>query len=152
MLAWPPLEPIKVDRICTVVVLPDPFGPSRANVVPAGTSKSIPSSTTLSPNDLRSPETAMALGMPLPPVSAAPSAATRGKPAPARIHGGFTTASVAICNQCRYRRDLPQLLTFDHLDRVKTDGEGVAAPSAWGRVRRQFHTSGRRQRCQETEQ
>jgi hypothetical protein len=38
-----------VDRIFTVVVLPDPFGPSSAYTVPVGTSRSIPSRTTWSP-------------------------------------------------------------------------------------------------------
>ena len=38
--------------MCTVVVLPAPFGPSRAKTVPAATLRSIPSSATVSPNDL----------------------------------------------------------------------------------------------------
>ena len=38
-----------------VVVLPAPLGPSREKIVPAGTFRSMPSSTTVSPNDLRSP-------------------------------------------------------------------------------------------------
>src|SRR6266511_1836149 len=49
----PPSAPIKVERICTVVVLPAPLGPSSAKIVPSGTSRSMPSSTTWSPNDLR---------------------------------------------------------------------------------------------------
>jgi hypothetical protein len=39
----------------TVVVLPAPLGPSSAKIVPSATSRSMPSSTALSPNDLRSP-------------------------------------------------------------------------------------------------
>jgi hypothetical protein len=45
----PPSGRISVERICTAVVLPAPFGPSRANTVPAGTCRSMPSSTSLSP-------------------------------------------------------------------------------------------------------
>ena len=43
-----------------MVVLPAPFGPSRAKIVPSATSRSMPSSTTLSPYDLRSPPTMIA--------------------------------------------------------------------------------------------
>ena len=57
---WPPSNPIKVDRICTAVVFPAPLGPSRAKIVPSATSRSMPSSTTLSPKDLRSPVAAIA--------------------------------------------------------------------------------------------
>src|SRR6266542_2815805 len=56
----PPSGLISVDRICTVVVLPAPLGPSSAKTVPAGTVRSIPSSTSLSPNDLRRPTAAIA--------------------------------------------------------------------------------------------
>src|SRR4029450_3636150 len=52
--------PIRVDRICTMVVLPAPFGPSSAKIVPWATWRSMPSRTTLSPKDLRSPATAIA--------------------------------------------------------------------------------------------
>jgi hypothetical protein len=38
-----------------VVVLPAPLGPSSEKIVPSGTSRSMPSSTTWSPNDLRNP-------------------------------------------------------------------------------------------------
>lgn len=46
----------------TAVVLPAPLGPSRANTDPAGMRRSMPSSTVLSPYDLRRPaaETAAA--------------------------------------------------------------------------------------------
>jgi len=44
----------------TVVVLPAPLGPSRAKMVPSGTIRSMPSSTTLSPKDFCSPVTAIA--------------------------------------------------------------------------------------------
>jgi len=49
-----------VVRMLTVVVLPAPFGPSMENTDPSATSKSMPSSTTLSPYALRSPVTAIA--------------------------------------------------------------------------------------------
>src|SRR6266508_656128 len=52
---WPPSAPIRVDRMCTVVVLPAPLGPSSAKIVPSATCRSMPSSTTWSANDLRSP-------------------------------------------------------------------------------------------------
>ncbi|OEJ45727.1 hypothetical protein AR457_17840 [Streptomyces agglomeratus] len=65
---WPPMwmSPVpgsaetRVERIFTAVVLPAPFGPSREKTVPSGTARSTPSSTTLSPYDLRSPFAAMA--------------------------------------------------------------------------------------------
>ena len=44
----------------TVVVLPAPLGPSRAKMVPSWTTRSMPSSTTLSPKDFCSPVTAIA--------------------------------------------------------------------------------------------
>ncbi len=50
-----------VDRIFTVVVFPEPLGPSRANTVPAGTSRSIPSRTVWSPKDFVSPVARMAV-------------------------------------------------------------------------------------------
>ena len=53
--ACPASAPIRVDRIWTVVVLPAPFGPSSAKIVPSATSRSMPSSTTWSPKDLRRP-------------------------------------------------------------------------------------------------
>src|SRR5207342_1815748 len=51
----PPSAPIRVDRICTMVVFPAPLGPSSEKIVPSATVRSMPSSTTLSPNDFRSP-------------------------------------------------------------------------------------------------
>src|SRR5215831_17258351 len=51
---------INVVSTFTVVVLPAPFGPTREKTVPAPTSRSMPSSTVLSPNAFRSPETAIA--------------------------------------------------------------------------------------------
>src|SRR5690242_20368354 len=72
-----------VARTFTVVVLPAPLGPSMEKTDPAATSKSMPSSTTLSPYALRSPETAIAvLFMPplsppgLPPACHAPDTTT----------------------------------------------------------------------------
>ena len=56
----PASAPISVERICTIVVLPAPFGPSSANTLPSATSRSTPSSTTCSPKDLRSPVAVMA--------------------------------------------------------------------------------------------
>ncbi len=38
-----------------MVVLPAPLGPSKAQIVPAATCRSMPSSTTWSPNALRKP-------------------------------------------------------------------------------------------------
>ena len=46
---------ISVDRIWTTVVLPAPFGPSRAKMVPSATFRSMPSRTSLSPYDLCRP-------------------------------------------------------------------------------------------------
>src|SRR5207244_473065 len=51
----PPSGPVSVERSCTIVVLPAPLGPSSAKIVPAATSRSMPSSATWSPNDLRNP-------------------------------------------------------------------------------------------------
>ena len=46
----------------TIVVLPAPFGPRRANTEPAGTSRSMPSRTTCVPYDLRRPVARIADG------------------------------------------------------------------------------------------
>jgi hypothetical protein len=62
---WPPSAPIRVDRMWMVVVLPAPLGPSRAKIVPSGTSRSMPSSTTCLPKDLRSPVAAIAARDPM---------------------------------------------------------------------------------------
>ena len=62
MRAVPRSALMSVDRMRTVVVLPAPLGPSMAKMVPAGTSKSIPSSTTVPPNALPSPVTDSAAG------------------------------------------------------------------------------------------
>src|SRR5215831_14966313 len=43
--------------MCTMVVFPAPLGPSSAKMVPSATVRSMSSSTTLSPNDFRSPVT-----------------------------------------------------------------------------------------------
>ena len=51
---------MSVERICTVVVLPAPLGPSSANTLPSAISRSMPSRTTLSPKALRSPTTCTA--------------------------------------------------------------------------------------------
>ena len=51
---------MSVDRIRTIVVLPAPFGPRSAKIVPSVTVRSTPSSTTVSPNDFRTPVTTMA--------------------------------------------------------------------------------------------
>ncbi len=56
----PPSALINVVSTFTVVVLPAPFGPSREKTVPAGTSRSMPSRTILSPYAFRSSETAIA--------------------------------------------------------------------------------------------
>src|SRR5512132_3914727 len=47
-------------RISTVVVLPAPFGPSRAKTSPASTVRSIPATASTSPYDLRSSATTIA--------------------------------------------------------------------------------------------
>ena len=52
--AGPPAGAIRGARVWRGGVLPAPLGPSRAKIVPPGTSRSMPSSTTWSPNDLRS--------------------------------------------------------------------------------------------------
>ena len=51
----PPSAAMSVERMFTTVVLPAPLGPSSAKIVPSATSRSMPSSTTCSPNDLRNP-------------------------------------------------------------------------------------------------
>src|SRR4051794_27035747 len=48
------------ERIRTAVVLPAPFGPSRPQTVPRGTSKPTSASALVSPKDLTSPSTVMA--------------------------------------------------------------------------------------------
>ena len=58
--ASPASAEIKVEMMWIAVVLPAPFGPSRANTEPAGTSRSIPSRTTCLPYDLRRPRTRIA--------------------------------------------------------------------------------------------
>src|SRR5690348_6735936 len=58
--AVPPSAFSSVVSTFTAVVFPAPFGPSREKTVPAGTSRSMPSSTVLSPYAFRSPETAIA--------------------------------------------------------------------------------------------
>src|SRR5262245_53616084 len=87
--------------MCTVVVLPAPFGPSRPKIVPAGTCRSMPSRTTWSPNDLRSPAALIASPAALLGVvivisfSSGLSAACwqRGERAGAGIYGGFSAVS-----------------------------------------------------------
>src|SRR5580700_1778136 len=59
-LTSPASAGMRVDRMFTAVVLPAPFGPSRAKIVPSWTVRSMPSSTTLSPKDFCSPVTAIA--------------------------------------------------------------------------------------------
>ena len=54
-LAVPASAGIRVDRICTVVVLPAPFGPSSAKTSPSPMDRSTPSRTTFSPYALRRP-------------------------------------------------------------------------------------------------
>src|SRR5215472_3611963 len=44
---------IRVDRMCTIVVFPAPFGPSSAKMEPSATVRSTPSSTRCSPKDLQ---------------------------------------------------------------------------------------------------
>jgi hypothetical protein len=61
--ALPPSAATRVERMLTTVVLPAPFGPSRAKIEPAGTSRSMPSSTTFEPYALRRLRTAIADGM-----------------------------------------------------------------------------------------
>ena len=51
---------MSVERIRTIVVLPAPFGPSSAKIVPSLTVRSTPSSTAVSPNDFRIAVTTMA--------------------------------------------------------------------------------------------
>jgi len=56
----PPSAFTSVVSTFTVVVFPAPFGPGREKTVPAGTSRSMPSRTILSPYAFRSPEAAIA--------------------------------------------------------------------------------------------
>src|SRR5215475_951032 len=86
--ASPPSARTSVDMICTV--LPAPLGPSGENVVPAPTSRSMPSRTAVSPNDLRSPVAVVALVMLLPfAITVARSAAITS-----RVHAaGFIAVS-----------------------------------------------------------
>src|SRR5947207_1484470 len=58
--ARPPSGPMTVATTRTAVVLPAPFGPSRPNTDPAGTSKSMPPSAVTSPKRLVSPSTRIA--------------------------------------------------------------------------------------------
>ena len=50
---------IRVDRMRTIVVLPAPLGPSSARIVPSSTARLTLSSTTWSPNDLRTSRATM---------------------------------------------------------------------------------------------
>src|SRR6266545_3951261 len=85
----PALARMSVVRMLTAVVLPAPLGPSSEKTVPGATCRSTPSSTVCSPNDLRSPVTAIAGGSegsgtvtPLPGRRASPTRALRhGAPA-----------------------------------------------------------------------
>ena len=56
MLATPPSGRIKVARMRTMVVLPAPFGPSKAKTDPVGMVRSTSSSTRLGPKDFVIPE------------------------------------------------------------------------------------------------
>src|SRR6516225_5641431 len=78
---------INVVRTLTVVVLPAPFGPSMEKTDPAATSKSMPSSTILSPYAFRSPETAIAELL-MRPLSAPPLTCTG--------HSADTTTDTAV--------------------------------------------------------
>ena len=69
-----------VVRIRTIVVLPAPFGPSSAKIVPSSTVTSTWSSTRFSPNDLRTP-VAMIAGVMPGPFGPAARAAFRRRPA-----------------------------------------------------------------------
>ncbi len=60
--ARPPSAGTSVERMLTVVVLPAPFGPSRAKTEPAGMRRSMPSRTVLSPYALRRPVVVIAAG------------------------------------------------------------------------------------------
>src|SRR5215471_11009118 len=59
-LAWPASGCRMVERIRTTVVLPAPFGPSRASTLPASTARSMPSSAATGPKCLTSPWAPMA--------------------------------------------------------------------------------------------
>src|ERR1700746_1394191 len=86
------------------VVFPAPFGPSREKTVPAGTSRSMPSSTVLSPYAFCSPETAIAEFL-MRPLSAPPL--TRP------CHASDTTADTAfyLVAPGRHDRHAPRPLT-----------------------------------------
>jgi len=80
--------------ICAVVVLSAPLGPSE-NVVPAPTSRSMPSRTISPPNDLRSPVAVIALVMLLLSPSPRPGGRDHVEGARSGIHRGFTAVSLA---------------------------------------------------------
>src|SRR5262249_58119294 len=70
-------------RISTVVVLPAPFGPSRAKTSPCRISRSTPSTATVSPYDLRSPLTRTLAVVSMTPASGHGGAGTTtGRPDP----------------------------------------------------------------------
>ena len=60
MMARPASGRSAVDRIETVVVFPDPFGPSSPSTDPAGTRKLSPSRASTVPKAFRSPSTSTA--------------------------------------------------------------------------------------------
>src|SRR5690606_17238706 len=90
-----------VERILTIVVLPAPFGPSRAKTVPSATDRSMPSRTTFTPYALRNPRTAIAgwfefAAMPTPcrwPLSSRQHA---GNTAP-QLGGWASNVAVRLC-------------------------------------------------------
>src|SRR3954454_15187458 len=59
----PPSGRLRVHRMSTIVVLPAPLGPRRAKTDPSGTDRSMPSRTTWSPKDFRSPVIEIAGGL-----------------------------------------------------------------------------------------
>jgi hypothetical protein len=61
-VAVPPSGDTRVDRMLMSVVLPAPFGPSRAKIVPRSTVRSSDASTGVPANDLRRPRTSIAGG------------------------------------------------------------------------------------------
>ena len=63
MVARPASGRSAVDRIETVVVLPDPFGPSSPSTDPAGTRKLSPSRASTVPKAFRSPSTSTAVSL-----------------------------------------------------------------------------------------
>src|SRR5262245_55477194 len=88
----------------TVVVLPAPLGPSSEKIVPAATLRSMPSSTTLSPNDLRSPAAVIPnwdeLAVMLPPSVTVALVAT----AVPRVHAAGIIAVSSRFQGCSSRR------------------------------------------------